>query len=48
MPARDTAAIWRAAADALVAGDARTLDGLLQEHENVSRSGEPHCPGSEA
>src|SRR3954454_3324985 len=44
MPARDTTAIWKAAADALVAGDDQTLARLLREHEKMLRTGQPPSP----
>ena len=48
MPAGDTTAIWKAAADALVAGDDQTLARLLREHDKMLRAGPPDRPGSEA
>jgi ankyrin repeat protein len=41
MPAGDTTAIWKAAADALVAGDDQTLARLLEEHDKMLRAGPP-------
>lgn len=36
-----TSAVWKSAADAVVAGDAATLERLLREHEAMFRAGRP-------
>src|SRR3954452_24994325 len=41
MPAGDTTAIWKAAADAIVAGNDQTLARLLREHGEMLRTGQP-------
>jgi hypothetical protein len=40
------AAIWRSAQDALIAGDAATLERLLRENQGLFRDGRPPCYGS--
>ena len=40
MPA-SPAAVWKSAEDALIAGDARELERLLREHEELFRTGQP-------
>src|SRR6185436_2220580 len=40
MPASPTT-VWKSAEDALIAGDARELERLLREHEELFRTGQP-------